>query len=55
MSTNKMSRNKSTTVAWFNTLVKCNFGHWKVHCDYKINDQPICEQVTASIHVVLFL
>ena len=42
------SRHRSATVVWLCGLLKSIFGNGKVHCNYKINDQPVREWVTAS-------
>ena len=43
------SRHRSVTRhGLIHGLLKCILGHGiKVHCNYKINDQPICERVTV--------
>ena len=55
---NAMSGNRSVTGAWLNGLLKFKSCKPWLHCTrmyswawegiYKINDQPVCEQVTSS-------
>ena len=46
---NGMNSHKSTTGTWVHVLLKCTLG-WAWEGNYKINDQLVCEWVTASIY-----
>ena len=45
-----MSGHNNVTGAWLHDLLQCEVYSWAWECNYKLNDQTICEWVTASNH-----
>ena len=44
-----MSGHESVTGAWLHSLLECMVYSWAWECNYKLNDQPVRERVTASL------
>ena len=49
------SGHRSITGAWLHSLQQCMMYFRAWECSYKLNDQPVCERVTASTRLKTFL